>query len=242
MFGVGGQVAGIVGESAHIRGYRRNGRFVGQVVVVPAEKHRLVGQVVVAFIPGVELRVGLRIACEVAGIVGEGTHIGRHRRDVALCGHARLRQGGHHGRHRCGVQVVCNLAAETIARLFGVQGVWHTQQLLHADHRVVVTTVGVRLGFQEPGTVCPVEVGEGALLHRAAADFHRQQAICIGGGGMGFHVERIARRAALQDAHPHTDLCVDNQLVASIANHRLKAELFGCLGEQTHHSNHHNDK
>ena len=114
-----GQVARVVGKGTHVGRHCRDGRRVGKIIVVACCGHRgeirLVGQGVVV---AVKSRRQLHIAAarqekrvvadaqhlllsergQVAGVIGKGAHIGRHRRDgrrvgkiivIACCGHRR---------------------------------------------------------------------------------------------------------------------------------------------------------
>ena len=170
---------------------------------------------------------------DVARIVDEGAHIRGHCRDfrnVVLGDIPRVvRQIPDILRNRRLVGQVVVVAAEAVARLLRVEGIGHAHQLLRTGNRVVGAAGGVGLGLQEEGAVRPVDAGKAALLHRAAADFHGQQAVGVGGGGVRLHIHGVATGAPLQDAHAHTHRRVGDQRVARVANHRLVAEFLRCL-------------
>ena len=106
---------------------------------------------------------------EIAGVVRERAHIGRHGRNVRQIGK------------------VVVVTAEPVGRLIGIKGIGHTQQLLGADDGVVGASVGIQLCLQEHGSITPVDVGKRTLEQISAADRHSEQAVGIGHPGMGFH-------------------------------------------------------
>ena len=89
MLGEGGEVAGIIGEGAHVRGNCRDGGFVGQVVPAAAEAFRrgqfheaAARQIDGVVADGQHLLFGER--GQVAGIVVKGAHVGRNSRNGRL--------------------------------------------------------------------------------------------------------------------------------------------------------------
>ena len=87
--GVAGDVARVVCEGSDIRWNRRYGIHGNIARIVCEGTHvgrncwnsRLVDQVIVVLVPGVELRVSFGVAGDVARVVVEGTYICRHCRD-----------------------------------------------------------------------------------------------------------------------------------------------------------------
>ena len=130
------------------------------------------------------------------------------------------------------------LRAFAVAGGGGIQSERHAQQLLRAGDGVVVSTCRVGLGLEEIGTVGPVDGGEVAADHGAAADFQRHQAVGVGGHGLRLHIHGGAGGTALQDGNLHPDRLCGHEVVARVTHHSLVRELLRSLGKcggESHH-------
>ena len=196
------QVRHVVVEGADVCGDLRDLREIGQVVIV--------------LVPGVELRVGLGVAGEVARVVVEGTDVCRDNGDAG------------------GVRQVVVVAAETVARLVGVQREGHAQQLLRGPYRVVGAAVKVNSHIDKKHSAFPVDLVEIAVKRIAFTDIQRYQAVGIGECPMPFPVCDMvpALRVIFHDKHLHPHLSVGYQLVIGVPHHGLVGEFFRCLREK----------
>ena len=106
------------------------------------------------------------------------------------------------------VRQIVVIPAEPVLGRFRIQRIRHAQQLLGGGDRIVAAAVRVGFGLQVEGTVPPVDVGEGALLHAPATDAEGHQSVGVCGARLGLHIHRTAAGTSLQDAHAHTHLRV----------------------------------
>ena len=247
-----GQVAGIVGESAHVSGNSRDGGLVGKIVVVATRgdgreigfpvkvvvvaaggyrrEVRLVGEVIVVAVKTFgqfhEAAVG-----QENSVVADTQHLVGG--DVALHGHAGGLQRVHHLGSGAGGEVVGEVAAEAVAGLLRVQCVGDAQELLHGAHQIAAAAGRVNLRQQEEGTVGPVDVGEVAGRGGSAADFYGHQAVGVGGHVVQFRIDDGAGGTALHDGDACRHILVNNQGVGTVAYHGLVGHFLGSL---RHHS------
>ena len=92
---------------------------------------------------------------------------------------------------------------------------------MRGSDAVVGAAVGVGLADGEVGTSSPVDGGEGALHGSAFADAEGVEAVGVGGGAVGLHIDGGARGRPLHDAHAHTDGAAGEERAVGAAQHGL---------------------
>ena len=172
--------------------------------------------------------------CHVACIIDESGHVGRDlrhgvHRDVARIVIERTHIRGN-VRHLRKVGQIVVAAAETVGRVARIQRIRHAQQLLRALNGVVGAAVRVGLGLQKVRTVGPVDGGEVATEHRAAANLQRHQTVDVGGGDVGLLVNHGAVHTTLKDGDTHAHR-TPHEGVGLVAHHCLVREFLRGLGE-----------
>ena len=198
-----------------------HGREVGsacKIAVGSAEKVRFIRQtIIIAIEAGRQFHEAA--AREVDGVVADGEYL-------------RFRKGGH-------IRQVIVVAAEAIARLFRIQRVRHTQQLLHTLNGVVDAALRVNLRFQEIGTGTPVDIGENARHRRATANLHSHQPVSVGCRVMLLHIYGCTLRRTLQNGNTCRHVLVGNQDIGTVAHHGLIGHPLRCLSKQVIYGQHH---
>ena len=75
-----------------------------------------------------------------------------------------------------------------ISCFFGIQCVWHAQQLLHTRDAVIRATFRIYLRFQEKGTITPINIGKSTNFRNTLPYLNSHQTIGISDGIVGFHI------------------------------------------------------
>ena len=82
-----------------------------------------------------------------------------------------------------------------VAHVLSIEGIRHAHQLLHPFNRVIGSSVGIHLCFQEIGAHAPWYGGKTASEHRTIAHLQGHQTIGVGGHLMSLHIYSISVRA-----------------------------------------------
>ena len=178
---------------------------------------------------------------DVAGVVLEGAHILRNLRDLRTIGKVAIVSAG---RYRCKIgfvgQVVI-ITAEAVARLVGIEGIRHAQQLLCGPYRVIAAASRINAYIQKENPASPIDCAEITQYDIAFADVQRYQTIGIGSCHMSLCIDGITlwTRAIFQNDHLHSHRCVGQELVIGISHHRLIGKFLWSLCHQTAHRQHH---
>ena len=168
--------------------------------------------------------LALGIRGQVASVVGEGADVGGHRRYGGFVGQVVV------------ILVPCRKERIALAYVYGardavgsmgMQGVWHTQQLLNGDEDVVVATDGVNLAFDKILSRRPI--------NRAkidATNLSGKQSVGIGWQNFRLGIYHTTVRTALHDGYTDTDVAVRHQSTLSVTHDSLIGHFLRSLRQR----------